>query len=353
MAQIVFLQESFIRQNPTDWQQRAAVGAPPHRVLPRLGALYIESDVEFVKNVAMFDRTIERRIVDAKMLSSSCGTSTMRRSAKTNHLIDCNATAWHKKKRFGAGINVGILDSGVIAHEPEFGGRNLAAEFQEFDERGPVAGAPRDITGHGTGEASLVAGAKSGVAPAAGMRHALMFGPDGRSVNTHTVCWAVDWCMKDCRIALAAWEAVDQDIAAVLKRAYQPPIGDGMLIVGAIGNIEGSTSMPGNLSFVLGVGAMRSNTQPWPCSGSNSDKPDLSAPGEDITAAWIEEDDRQYVTASGTSMAAAITAGAAALVAEKNPKVTKATDLRDLMLLATQPNKNKGTGGRSLWLPKK
>ncbi|GLZ78136.1 serine protease [Actinorhabdospora filicis] len=238
----------------------------------------------------------------------------------------------------GTGVTVAVLDSGYDAAHPDLAGR--VKEARDFT--GTTPGAP-DLHGHGTHVASTVAGTGAasngrykGVAP-------------GASLLIGKVC--VDYCMDSDMIAGMEWAAASGAAAVnmsigggatdgpdpVVEALERLTAETGTLFVVAAGNSgpeAGSVETPGIAPSALTVGSVTKTDQ---LSGFSSRgpaithtvKPDLAAPGSDITAARASAapGEGPYLTMSGTSMATPHVTGAVAILKQRHPE-WKAADLK-------------------------
>lgn len=263
----------------------------------------------------------------------------------------------------GEGSKVAVLDTGIDDTHPDLAGQVVARQnFTEGTE------ADDDLSGHGTHVASITAGTGAashgrfkGVAPAAKLL-------DGK------VC-AVFGCAESWIIAGMTWAAAEQDARVVnmsLGGQDDPDVEDpveqavrtlseqhGTLFVIAAGNsdggvIEGEIASPGTADAALTVGAVDSDdeiadfSRRGPRAPDGGLKPDITAPGVDITAARSKaaidvpggQGDR-YTTLSGTSMATPHVAGAAAILAQEHPRWT-GQRLKAALTASAQPNTSVG-----------
>ena len=250
-------------------------------------------------------------------------------------------------RRSGAGVVVGVLDTGVRRSHEQFVGDDVVA--LAFDECGrATAIAPDDGfdgDGHGTMVCALIAGRTLGVAPGARLVVARVTG-DARAVHARAVEAALEALavgtfgraggalgVDVLNVSLGwpgFWAGDDARLAegfARLTRETQT------LVVASIGEADVSSGgggaarlhSPGAYACVVGVGACGDDGAParWSASGQVAeqggiDKPDLLAPGVDVTSAfWL--DDRSRMIASGTSYASALASGAAALCLALDP----------------------------------
>ena len=86
-------------------------------------------------------------------------------------------------QRTGKGVNVYILDSGVIAGHPEFSGRAANVHSEISTTHGQ-----EDCSGHGTQVASIIAGTNVGVAKRASIKAVRILDCDGQGANLRPDC---------------------------------------------------------------------------------------------------------------------------------------------------------------------
>ncbi|ADB31062.1 peptidase S8 and S53 subtilisin kexin sedolisin [Kribbella flavida DSM 17836] len=251
----------------------------------------------------------------------------------------------------GRGVTVAVVDTGIDAQHPDLAGKVAAAKTF-------VDGATGDQIGHGTHVASTVTG--SGAASGGSYRGVA---PDVRLIDAK-VC-GEQGCPEDAILAGMEWAAVEQDAAVVnlsLGGADAPgddPIEQavntlsaqhGTLFVISAGNSgvagAGTVGSPGSAAAALTVGAVdkRNALAPFssrgPTVGNALVKPDVTAPGVDVVAAKAAGTEagtpvgEQYVSLSGTSMAAPHVAGAAAILLQQHPEWTGAQVKAALMASA-------------------
>jgi len=244
----------------------------------------------------------------------------------------------------GRGVVVGIIDSGASAvHEPLAGGFR-GGDRSWFDPRGRSAEPQDNRTGHGTGVLSCavgrnVSGVTLGVAP--GARWIACAGlPEGRYNNVLATACA-DWMLKKGQpdVLLIAWLLPTQGCDRSLQPIVDAWRAAEILPVFAAGNhgpAAGTARSPANYTNLypgdrnaFSVGGLGRDGAPWPgtswgpggCGGSSF--PLLSAPAEDLIAAFPITR-TTYVLARGTSFAAGLAAGAAAILVQRDPEASVA-----------------------------
>ncbi|GAA4623578.1 S8 family serine peptidase [Actinoallomurus vinaceus] len=249
-------------------------------------------------------------------------------------------TAWSRGLT-GDGVTVAVLDSGYDPAHPDLGG--VVTQSRGFTDEG--AADVTDRFGHGTHVASILAGSGAasngrykGIAP-------------GAKLAIGKVCDDAGWCDSSWVLAGMVWAAQTAKARVVnlsLGGADSPGVDPleeavdtltaqtGTLFVIAAGNDgrDGTIESPGGADAALTVGAVDSTDALAPFSsrgprvGDHAVKPDVTAPGVEITAAKAAGSDlgtpvgTAYQRLSGTSMATPHVAAAAAIVAQQHPDWT-------------------------------
>ncbi|OQR60958.1 hypothetical protein B6E66_27455 [Streptomyces maremycinicus] len=256
----------------------------------------------------------------------------------------------------GHGVRIAVLDTGVDETHPDLAGRQEA-------ERN-FSGSPdaKDRFGHGTHVASIAAGtgAKSGgtyegVAPGARILDGKVLGDDGYG-SFSAIIAGLEWAAaQQADIVNLSLGGQDQPgIDPVEEAVDRVTTESGLLVVAAAGNTgpdAGTVSSPASAEKALAVGAVDANDAVASFSGRGPTadslvvKPDITAPGVDITAAVApdsviaREDGEQppgYATISGTSMATPHVAGAAALLKQQHPG-WKSAELKAALVAGARP----------------
>ena len=208
----------------------------------------------------------------------------------------------------GAGVDIYIVDTGILATHSQFGGR-VAAGFSSIAD----AIGTSDCNGHGTHVAGTAAGSTLGVAPAANLIPVRVLDCNGAGTVSGVIA-GIEWAIghhatTPAVMNLSLGAGKSDSLNAAIDRASL----DGITVVAAAGNsnVDACTVSPAsNVSSALTVGA--TTTTDARASYSNFGTClDVFAPGSGITSAWHTSTSATN-TISGTSMAAPHVAGLAA-----------------------------------------
>ena len=243
----------------------------------------------------------------------------------------------------GTGEKVAVLDTGVDDTHPDLQGR-VAVE-QSFVPGQAVA----DGNGHGTHVASTIAGSgaasgglEKGVAPGSHLLVGKVLSNEGEGQDSWIIA-GMEWAKAQGAdvVSMSLGSTVPDDGTDPMAQAVDNlSANGGPLFVIAAGNAYGAGTIgaPGSAHDALTVAAVDSADQRaafssmGPLTNSYGLKPDLSAPGVDITAA---KPGGGYQTMSGTSMATPHIAGAAAILKERHPDWS-AQQLKDTLMSSSK-----------------
>ncbi|MGA6171384.1 S8 family peptidase [Streptomyces sp. NPDC012600] len=255
----------------------------------------------------------------------------------------------------GKGVKIAVLDTGTDSTHADLKGQILASKnFSASKDT-------KDRVGHGTHVASIAAGTGAaskgkfkGVAPDAKLLSGKVLDDEGYGEDSGILAgmeWAVAQGADIVNLSLGGEDTPDVDPleAAVNKLTAEK----GVLFAIAAGNEgdgAGTVGSPGSADAALTVGAvdvkdkLAEFSSRGPRVGDGAVKPDVTAPGVDITAAIpgksliaqeVGQKPAGYSTISGTSMATPHVAGAAALLKQQNPG-WKATELKGVLTASTK-----------------
>lgn len=266
-------------------------------------------------------------------------------------LEQLNVIELHRYEISGAGVLVGVIDSGFDIEHETFDriiseGRLIATrDFIEGDEN--VSDGPPSQLHHGTCTWSALAGYSPGllIGPAYGAGFALAKTEIvNQEIQVEEDYWvaALEWLdslgvdVVTSSLGYNAWyDYSDMDgNTALCTIAGDIAVSRGIVVVNSAGN-EGQTSWryiiaPADGDSVLAIGAVdrNGNKASFSSIGPTFDgrtKPDFMARG---VATVCAQPDGLYGTASGTSLSAPLAAGAMALLLEVDPTLSP-IELRD------------------------
>ena len=281
-----------------------------------------------------------------------------------------HANRLHASGITGRGITIAFVDSGwwsQLATQTDTAGHNVV--LQGYDAIGDTlgVGAPDDHYGHGTHVLSIAAnsaisqdGTYIGIAPDASRVIVRAFDQNGAGSYANTIR-GIDWILKNAaayhiRVVNMSFGAPpqsyywDDPLAQAVMKLWQA----GIVVVASAGNTGPgpmTIGVPGNVPYVITVGAMTDNYTPsvpgddWLASFSSTGptyegfvKPEIVAPGGHVIAVMSGSSTiatahpaflgtngylgSSYFYMSGTSMSAAVVSGVVALMLQDQPRLT-------------------------------
>ncbi|WP_167762235.1 S8 family serine peptidase [Blastococcus sp. CT_GayMR20] len=285
------------------------------------------------------------------------------------------ATALWERGVDGKGVDVALLDSGVVPVEGLSGrdkvvyGPDLSFESQVCDEDG-CEGSPQrnlDTYGHGTHLAGIIAGRDSnanprtfrdpntfaGVAPGSRIVSLKLADAIG-ATDVSQVIAGIDWVVQNrnrnglnIRVLNLSFgtDGVQDYQLDPLTYAVEQAWHAGIVVVVAAGNGGFGTPKLNNPAYdpyVIAVGGADSRgtydvqddvVPAWSSTGDGTRNPDIVAPGASIVSlrspgSYLDESypnarqSERFFRGSGTSQAAAVVSGAAALLIQQRPDAT-------------------------------
>ncbi|MEV0744369.1 S8 family serine peptidase [Streptomyces sp. NPDC050273] len=235
----------------------------------------------------------------------------------------------------GKGTRVAVLDTGADAEHPDLKGR--ITESKNFTDSDTTD----DRQGHGTHTLSTVGGSgaasdgkKKGVAPGADLLVGKVLNDSGSGDSSWIIAgmqWAVDQKADVVSMSLGSQTPTDCTDPMSMAAEELGRSKDTLFVIAAgnSGPTLNTVSSPGCAPSVLTVGAVDRDdstaqfSSRGPAIVSHTLKPEIAAPGVDISAAAAGgRGVYAYQSMSGTSMATPHVAGAAAIVKERHPDWT-------------------------------
>jgi thermitase len=226
-------------------------------------------------------------------------------------------------------VRIAVVDTGIDAGHPDLAGKVVAAA--NFTDSNTT----QDLSGHGTHVAGVAAASFdnsigiAGMAPDARLMDIKVLAVDQTGGTTGDcadvadgVVWATDHGANVLNLSLGS-----PTPCLALELAVQYATSHGALVVAAAGN-EGSTSRfyPAAFPDVLSVAATTNQDQLAGFSNRGASWVDVAAPGDGIVSTLPTFDNGSgavgYGFMSGTSMAAPIVSGIAALIWGQMPPAT-------------------------------
>jgi subtilisin family serine protease len=220
----------------------------------------------------------------------------------------------------GAGVHAYILDTGIRATHVEFGGRaSVAVDFVNDGQNG------YDCNGHGTHVAGIVGSNTYGVAKQVTLHAVRVMQCDG-SGQYSTLLSGVDWVTANHQSpAVANISVAGYGSSSIVENAITNSIASGVTYAIAAGNNTDNACnyTPARTPNAITVGATNSDDSLAYYSNYGSCI-DIFAPGSSVLS-LLSTSDTGVRYMSGTSMAAPVVAGAAAVYLGSNPTASPAT----------------------------
>jgi serine protease AprX len=268
----------------------------------------------------------------------------------------------------GAGVGVAVIDTGIAGGLPDFAGPGGTSRVIASAVANPDATTAEDTYGHGTHVAGIIAGNGDnraagdplagqylGIAPQANLI-SVKAGDDQGNATILDVIDGLQFVVDhqaayNIRVVNLSLESTQAESYRTdpLDAAVESAYFSGIVVVAAAGNRgtdpDAVDYAPGNDPFVLSVGAVDDQgtswrgddvVTDWSSTGQTQDgfdKPEIVAPGAHIVSTLAPGSTftslcpscvvgGQYIRAGGTSMAAPVVSGAAALLLQLHPDWT-------------------------------
>jgi type VII secretion-associated serine protease mycosin len=230
----------------------------------------------------------------------------------------------------GAGVRVGLLDSGVQASLPDLRGAVVPGGDTTGAGTNGLTDDAQGDDGHGTAMAALIVGQGAGggpvgIAPAAKVLPVRVGGLHGTSPegSDATIAaglrYAVDHGAQVINMSLGSVTSSPAGCDPVMQDGVAYALEHNVVVVASAGNdgqIGNPAEEPASCAGVLAVGAVNPNLTLWPDS-EQQPYVAVTAPGNQV--GFLGMDGRYFPDGYGTSDAAALVSGAVALVRSRYP----------------------------------
>ena len=247
--------------------------------------------------------------------------------------------AWAWGGATGAGLRVGIIDSGLEVDHPALRGRvvqSVAVEMVEGEPKLVENDTAGDLFGHGTACGGIILG----LAPKVELVSIRVLGADLRGKGSAFVAgleWAVEQGLRVCNLSLSSKsDALYPVFHELVDEAYFR----GICLVSAANNVP-APSYPSLFSSVFSIAA---HSEPDPERFYYNPNPpvEFGAWGVDVPIAWRHGGS---TVATGNSFAAPHIAGLVARIVSKHPDLTPFEVKAVLAAIADNPRPRAARAG--------
>jgi subtilisin family serine protease len=221
----------------------------------------------------------------------------------------------------GDGVNVYIMDTGILTTHIDFQGRASLGYDAYLDEF------KQDCNGHGTHVAGIVGGYYSGVAKEVNLISVRVLDipheeyPCNGAGTYEAVLGGLDWILYNAQQPAVVNMSLGGMKDAELNAAVNTVVDAGIPVIVAAGNSGDDACQwsPSSATRAYAVGAIESYTDTKALFSSTGPCVDIFAPGEWVYSAFVGSN-TDFRSMSGTSMAAPHVAGVAAKILFENPQ---------------------------------
>ncbi|XP_070538874.1 extracellular serine proteinase-like [Ptychodera flava] len=231
----------------------------------------------------------------------------------------------------GSGINVFVVDSGILYSHNEFSPGRAKPFFDTFEDgrNGEDCG-----KGHGTHVAGIIGGKTVGVAPGVTLYSARVFDCQGKRGTTSRTVSALDAIMESNITPGIVSMSITGGKSVVINDAVERLADKGYIVIAAAGNDQRDACLnsPASAPLAITVGATTEKDSFYTFSNFGPCV-DILAPGKGIESA-NSQSNNAYVLKEGTSMACPHVTGVAARMLHYDPKLTREAILTKLLAAA-------------------
>ena len=247
----------------------------------------------------------------------------------------------------GAGVDVFLIDTGITPTHTEFSSANISNLWTNFGDDSSVPDY-LDVVGHGTAVGSLIAGGNIGAAPSAQIHNVKLFNATNGNVTIGEIVSSLDAVYNyhqangpsTTKIVCTPWVISQNNfVDAKIQQMNQ----NGLIVISSAGNTgdDVNTFSPAGVDSSITVGAFNNSNEvtsftngPTTAGGSGhvnyGAQLDCFAMAVDISVA-DSSNVSNYLTSTGTSLAAGIAAGCIAGYVQRDTTLT-APELKERFL---------------------
>ncbi|RKO93128.1 peptidase S8/S53 domain-containing protein [Blyttiomyces helicus] len=228
-----------------------------------------------------------------------------------------NDTSFYYHINDGKGVNVYVIDTGIMIDHEDFQGRaswgTNTVQFSKFDYY-DYENVQIDDNGHGTHCSGIIAGKHFGACKLCNLIAVKVLDKDG-SGSLSSVIAGIDWVVKQHRktnTTSVANMSLGSSFSRTLNRVVNSAVQEGIHFIVAAGNEfdDSCAYSPSSAHSVISVGATDAFDK-MAYFSNYGECTDVFAPGVDIESAWIYNRSSKNIL-SGTSMASPHVAGVVA-----------------------------------------
>jgi subtilisin len=219
----------------------------------------------------------------------------------------------------GAGVRVGVIDSGIEADHPALGDSVRGGIAVEYDPAAPnqvhieVEERPVDLFGHGTACAGII----HSLAPEAELYSIRVL---GRDMTSRAVQFAggIRWAMENgLQVVNMSLSTNREEYFALFHQLTDQAYFNSTVLVSAVNNYPGA-SYPSLYASVISVAA-HEGSDPFTYYYNPSPPVEFGAPGIDVRVAWVN---KGSMVSTGNSFASPHIAGIVTLIRALHPELT-------------------------------
>ena len=212
----------------------------------------------------------------------------------------------------GAGVTIGLIDSGVEGSHPALNGRLVESLTVELKDGEPtvVPAEATDLFGHGTASAGIIVA----MAPDVEIVSAQVLGADLKGKGAAFAAALEHLIERPVQVANLSLSSKSEALFPLFHELADEAYFKGVVLVSAVNNVLGP-SYPSLFSSVISVAA-HSEPDPWRFYYNPNPPVEFGAWGLDVPVAWR---DGGQTVATGNSFAAPHITALVALILSKHP----------------------------------